>query len=193
MPKTHSPEGVQARRSRMVRGYVYLTVYLVSIVVAAALVAYVGVVPVGLGLVAPAGAYVIGLTMVFRDLTQDQLGPWRTYAGLVAGTILSAFISPTIAVAAAVAFLVSETLDQLTYTPLRRKSLVLAVVASNVVGIVADSLLFTWLAFGSTEYAPGQMWAKAVSTVAAVVVLKAIYRRRTTHLPAYLVAKGVQA
>lgn len=166
-----------------------MSIYLATIVVSAALVAYVGVVPVGLGLMAPAGAYVVGVTMVFRDLAQDQLGPFWTYGALLVGTLLSVLVSPTIALAAAVAFLVSETLDQLTYTPLRKHSLVVAVLASNAVGIVADSLLFTQLAFGSTEFAVGQMWAKAVSTVAAVLVLKAIYRRRTSHRPAYLVAR----
>lgn len=188
MPKT-TPlinPGTQARHRR---GAVYIAVYLATIVASAALVTYIGVIPVGLGLMAPAGAYVIGVTMVFRDLAQDQLGPRWTYAALLVGTLLSVLVSPSIAFAAAVAFLVSETLDQLTYTPLRKHSLVIAVLASNAVGIVADSLLFTQLAFGSTEFAVGQMWAKAVSTVAAVVVLKMIYRHRTTQTPAYLLAR----
>lgn len=176
-------------RKRFRKGLLFALVYLVTIVVSAALVEYIGILPVGFGLSAPAGAYVVGVTMVFRDLTQDQLGPWWTYGALVLGTLLSALVSPQIAFAAAVAFLISETLDQLTYTPLRRFSLVWAVLASNAVGIIADSLLFTWLAFGTTEYAPGQMWAKAVSTVACVFVLKFIYRNRTTVLPEYLQAR----
>lgn len=188
MPKT-SPlidPGIQGRHRR---GAIYVTIYLASIVASAALVEYIGVIPVGFGLMAPAGAYVIGLTMVFRDLTQDQLGPRWTYGALLVGTLLSVLVSPMIAFAAAVAFLVSETLDQLTYTPLRKHSLVIAVLASNAVGIVADSVLFTQLAFGTIEYAPGQIWAKAVSTVAAVIVLKLIYRRRTTITPAYIRAR----
>lgn len=173
-------------KNRYLRGALFVAVYLISIVVSAALVAYVGVLPVGLGLMAPAGAYVIGITMVFRDLAQDQIGPRWTYLALLVGTGLSALVSPQIALASAAAFLVSETLDQLTYTPLRRRSLVVAVLASNAVGIVADSMLFTLIAFGDMAYAPGQVWAKALSTVVAVIVLKIIYRRRTTVLPVYL-------
>lgn len=188
MPKT-TPLVNPSTLARHRLGALYVTVYLVTIVASAALVAYVGVVPVGLGLMAPAGAYVVGVTMVFRDLAQDQLGPRWTYAALLVGTLLSVLVSPSIAFAAAVAFLVSETLDQLTYTPLRKHSLVIAVLASNAVGIVVDSLLFTQLAFGSTEFAVGQIWAKAVATIVAVVVLKLIYRRRTTDTPAYLLAR----
>lgn len=188
MPKT-SPLINPGTKARHRRGAIYVSIYLATIVASATLVTYIGVIPVGLGLMAPAGAYVIGVTMVFRDLAQDQLGPRWTYAALLVGTLLSVLVSPAIAFAAAVAFLVSETLDQLTYTPLRKRSLIIAVLASNAVGIVADSLLFTQLAFGTIEYAPGQIWAKAVSTVVAVVVLKLIYRRRTTATPAYLLAR----
>lgn len=171
------------------KGTIYALAYLATIILAAWMVAHIGPVPVGFGLYAPAAAYTVGITMVLRDLTQDQLGPWPTYAALIAGTILSALVSPGIALAAAAAWLVSETLDQLVYTPLRKRSLVVAVIASNVVGIIADSTIFLWLAFGNLAYFPGQVWAKLVATLAAVVVLKLIYRHRTSHLPAYLVAR----
>ena len=179
-------------RKRVTLGTVYALTYLATIILSAALVEYVGIVPVGFGLVAPAGAYVIGITMVFRDLTQDQLGPWWTYSALVLGTILSALVSPAIAFAAAAAFLISETLDQLVYTPIRKVSLVWAVLASNTVGIIADSIIFVGLAFGSLDYAPGQMWAKALATIGCLVILKILYRNRTTMRPAYLIARDTK-
>ena len=77
------------------KGAGWAVLYVGSIVLAAYLVAAFGAVPVGLGLFAPAGAYVIGVTMVLRDLTQDQLGPKWTYAAILLGTGLSAAISPS--------------------------------------------------------------------------------------------------
>lgn len=61
--------------------------------------------------------------------------------------------------------------------------------ASNTVGIIADSFIFVWIAFGTTDFVAGQIWAKALSTVAVVILLKLIYRHRTTIRPAYLIAK----
>lgn len=175
--------------NRYQRGALYATAYLLSIVAAAAAVKYIGPVPVGFGLIAPAAAYIVGVTMVLRDLTQDQLGPWWTYGAMLVGAALSAAVSPALAVAAFAAFAVSETIDQLVYTPLRRRGLVLAVLASNAAGIVVDTVIFLWLAFGSLEFFAGQVWAKAASTLLAVVVLKLLYRRRTTMRPAYLVER----
>ena len=39
-------------------------------------------------------------------------------------------------------------------------ALVLAVFASSIVGLIADSLLFLWLAFGSLEFLTGQILGK---------------------------------
>lgn len=192
MSKTSLTALAKLNRSRYIHGAIYICVYLTTIILSAWLVNTVGVVPVGFGLYAPAAAYVVGVTMVFRDLTQDQLGPRFAYGAMLVGTLLSVIVSPLIAFAAGMAFLVSETLDQLVYTPVRKVSLVWAVLLSNAVGIIADSLIFTQLAFGSTEYAPGQIWAKIVSTIIVVLVLKLIYRKRTTVRPIYLQARDMK-
>lgn len=176
--------------SRYWKGAGWAALYVGSIVLAAYLVATYGVVPVGLGLYAPAGAYVIGVTMVLRDLTQDQLGPKWTYAAILIGTGLSAAISPAVAVASAIAFLGSETLDMLVYTPLRaRGRVVTAILSSNLVGTIVDSFLFLVIAFGSLEFFTGQVWAKLVSTVLAAVVVGVLHSRRRDKTPAYLLAK----
>lgn len=46
-----------------------------------------------------------------------------------------------------------------------------ALTASNTVGLLADSLLFLWLAFHSLQYLPGQIVGKMWMTVAALVVI----------------------
>jgi uncharacterized PurR-regulated membrane protein YhhQ (DUF165 family) len=64
---------------------------------------------------------------------------------------------------------------------LQRKGLVLAVLASSLVGLVADSVLFLWLAFGSLDFLAGQIVGKALMVLAT---LPAIYwlRRRDERL-----------
>lgn len=180
--------------SRYLKGAGWASLYVGSIVVAAYLVTRYGTVPVGLGLYAPAGAYVIGVTMVVRDLMQDQLGPKWTYLAILIGTGLSAAISPAIAVASAIAFLGSESLDMLVYTPLRvRGRIVTAILASNFVGTIVDSVLFLLIAFGSLEFLAGQVWAKLVSTVLAALVVGLLHSRHREKAPAYLVARRVAA
>lgn len=177
--------------SRYWRGAGWAALYVASIVLAAYLVATYGVVPVGLGLYAPAGAYVIGVTMVLRDLMQDQLGPRWTYAAILVGTGLAAAISPAVALASAVAFLGSETLDMVVYTPLRaRGRVVTAILSSNLVGTAVDSALFLAIAFGSLEFLTGQVWAKLVSTAFAALIVSIFHRRRTDKTPAYLLARS---
>ena len=175
---------------RHIRGALFVFAYLTSIVLAAWLVVHVGVVPVGLGLMAPAAAYVVGVTMVLRDLAQDQIGPRWTYAAMIVATVLSAAVSPAVALASALAFIASETLDMLVYTPIRRTGrIITAVLASNAVAIVADSAIFLQVAFGDLSFFWGQAWAKAVSTVGVALLLTLIYRRRADKRPAYVVAQ----
>ncbi|WOI45578.1 VUT family protein [Acidovorax sp. BLS4] len=63
-------------------------------------------------------------------------------------------------IASTAAFLLSEFADFAVYTPLARRRLVLAVVASSTVGLVVDSLVFLWLAFGSLQFLEGQIIGK---------------------------------
>ena len=142
--------------------------YLATIVAANALVIYVGPVPVGFGLVAPAGVYAAGLCLTLRDAVHERHGATGALAAIAAGTLLSAGLSPRIALASGTAFLVSECLDLLVYVPLRRRGLLTAVVVSNLVGLVADSWLFLWL-IGAPEYLAGQIVGKLWATLAPVI------------------------
>lgn len=135
-------------------------------------------VPVGFGLMAPAGVYFAGLAFTLRDLVQEKLGRGWTLAAIAAGAVLSYAIEPKFALASALAFLASELLDFAVYTPLRKRNWLTAVTLSNLAGLVADSALFLWLAFGSVDFLPGQVMGKMWMTLAAVALLWLIRRQR---------------
>lgn len=130
-----------------------------------------GIVPVGFGLVAPAGVYFAGLSFTLRDLVHESLGARWTLVAILMGALLSAALSPALAVASGVAFAASECADLAVYAPLRRRRWLLAVASSNAVGAVMDSALFLWLAFGSLDFLPGQVVGKAWMTALAVALL----------------------
>lgn len=151
--------------------YVPVVAYAATIVLANWAITMYGTVPIGFNLLAPAGVFFAGLAFTLRDLTQDSLGRRWTFAAVVVGAMLSGFLSGPLAVASGLAFLVSETADLLVYTPLRERGWLWAIAASNTVGLVIDSMLFLWLAFGSLEFLAGQVVGKVEATLIAVVVL----------------------
>jgi uncharacterized PurR-regulated membrane protein YhhQ (DUF165 family) len=149
----------------------YLILFIATIFCANWAIATYGLVPVGPGLIAPAGVYFAGLAFTFRDLAQERVGRRWIVAAILLGAVISGLVSTKFALASGVAFLVSELLDFAVYTPLRRRNWIGAVVASNLVGLVADSILFLALAFDSLQYLPGQVVGKAWMTLVAVAVL----------------------
>lgn len=151
--------------------------YILVIVLANWAIEQIGFLPVGFGLMAPAGVYFAGLAFTLRDLVQEQLGRTWTAAAIVVGAAVSALLSPQLAFASGIAFLVSELADFAVYTPLRQKNWLLAVGLSNTVGLVADSVLFLALAFGSLEFLPGQVVGKGWVTLASVALLWTLRRR----------------
>jgi queuosine precursor transporter len=161
----------------MLRRFVPLVGYIATIILANWAIQAFGVVPVGFGLMAPAGVYFAGLAFTLRDLVQEELGrPW-TVAAIVIGAAVSALVSPRFAVASGVAFLVSELADFAVYTPLRRRHWLAAVALSNTVGLIVDSILFLSIAFGSLEFLAGQIVGKFWMTVLAVALLWSVRRR----------------
>lgn len=145
-----------------------------------------GVVPIGLGLSAPAGVFAVGLAFTLRDVVHRTLGRVAVFACILAGCLLAYFIEAnahipgghvSVAVASALAFLFSETSDLAVYTPLEERSFLGAVAASNVVGTVVDSALFLWLAFGSLAFIEGQIVGKLWMTAAALPVVFTLRRR----------------
>ncbi len=130
------------------------------------------------GLMAPSGVLMVGLALVLRDLVQRRLGLGWAVGAILGGALLSALIAPPALVAAsALAFLLSEAADLAVYTPLQRRGLVVAVAASGVAGLVVDSVVFLWLAFGSLEYLAGQVVGKLWMVLAALPLIHWLRRR----------------
>lgn len=130
-------------------------------------------IPVGLGLMAPSGVLLIGLALVLRDAVHEAGGIRAALAAIAVGAVLSWLVAPPALVAASVcAFLLAELADLAVYTPLRKKRLALAVMFSGLVGAIVDSAVFLLIAFGSLNYAPGQIVGKLwVSAIAFAVIM----------------------
>jgi uncharacterized PurR-regulated membrane protein YhhQ (DUF165 family) len=126
---------------------------------------------------APSGVLMIGLALVLRDLVQRRLGVEFGIGAIIVGSAISAALAPpSLVVASAAAFLLSEFADFAVYTPLARRRLVAAVFASSVVGLVVDSIVFLWLAFGSLEFLIGQIIGKLWMVLLAIPFV--VYMRR---------------
>ena len=156
-----------------VKRVVLLVGFLATVVVANWLTDRYGMVPVGFGFVATAGTYAAGLSFGLRDALHEVAGRWVVLAAIVAGAALSAFVSPSLALASGVAFLLSETADLAVYEPLRQRRWVAAVVASNLVGAVVDTAVFLYLAgFPIRSALAGQLVGKALMILPALVVVR---------------------
>ncbi|MEJ1936502.1 VUT family protein [Nostoc sp. NIES-2111] len=109
----------------------------------------------------------IGAALALRDVVQESMGRLWVFALVIAGAALSLLVSPpALAVASAVAFLLSELADFAVYDRLRRRQMAVAVLLSGVVGAILDSLLFSYLAFGTIGWAPGLILAKLYASAA---------------------------
>ncbi len=170
--------GMDTQTKRSAEGFAYLALFAACIPLANWFIGNVGtscvpdgpcVIPVWPGTSAPSGVLAIGAALVFRDLVQRRLGVKWAMGAILVGALLSGLVAPpALVVASTVAFLLSESADLAVFTPLQRRGLVLAVAASGVVGILVDSMLFLWLAFGSLDFLWGQVIGKAWALVAAL-------------------------
>jgi uncharacterized PurR-regulated membrane protein YhhQ (DUF165 family) len=144
-----------------------------------------GLIPVGFGLLAPAGVYFVGLAFPLRDYIQRTMGRRWGFVAILVGAGLSYFVSPTFALASGVTFLVSESVDMLIYTPLQKR-FAWAVILSSLGALVVDSILFLALAFHSEQFLAGQIVGKAEATAfgASIVILLWARRRRVALVAA---------
>tara|TARA_R110000765_G_scaffold33939_1_gene77362 strand:- start:87 stop:593 length:507 start_codon:yes stop_codon:yes gene_type:complete len=157
----------------------YLIGFIATIVGANVALAEYGIVPIGFGMSAPAGVYFAGLAFTMRDGVRERLGLRGTAMAVLAGAALSFMLEDarTFAVASGVAFGLSEAADAIVYEPLRQRSRLVAVAVSNTVGLVLDSVVFLWLAFGSLAFVEGQIVGKAYMT-GIVVLVMLVWRKR---------------
>jgi uncharacterized PurR-regulated membrane protein YhhQ (DUF165 family) len=177
----------QMEHRRLGEGLLFLILFGLTIPAANWLIGHAGtacipegpcVIPVAPGVMAPSGVTMIGFALVLRDLLQRRLGIGIAAAAIVAGAALSALIAPpSLVIASAAAFFMSELTDFAVYTPLARRRLVAAVIASSMAGLVVDSVIFLWLAFGSLEFLPGQIIGKAWMVVLSVPLIAWLRRR----------------
>lgn len=129
------------------------------------------VIPVGFGLVAPSGVLMIGAALALRDLVHEIGGLLYAVFAIVIGASISALIAPPeLAAASLAAFLISEVLDLIVYTPIRGHNRPLAILASGLVGSIADSAAFLLIAFGSLDFLSGQVVGKFEVTAFAATV-----------------------
>jgi uncharacterized PurR-regulated membrane protein YhhQ (DUF165 family) len=172
---------------RQAEGYLALGLFTLTIPAANWLIGHAGtvcppagpcLVPVWPGLMAPSGVLMIGIALVLRDVVQRRLGLVAGLAAIGVGTLVSAALAPAaIVLASATAFLLSELADFLVYTPLQRRRFVTAVVASSLAGLVVDSTVFLYLAFGSLDFLPGQILGKLWMVLLAIPLLHWVRRR----------------
>jgi queuosine precursor transporter len=177
--------GNEQQRRR--EGVIFLVLFALTIPAANWLIGHVGtacipqgpcVVPVAPGVMAPSGVTTVGVALVLRDLVQRRLGAMLSALAIVCGTALSALLAPpSLVLASGTAFLLSEFADLAVYTPLARRRLVVAVVASSAVGLVVDSIVFLWLAFGSLDFLPGQVVGKGWMVLLSIPFVAWLRRR----------------
>jgi queuosine precursor transporter len=176
---------LETRRRR--EGIVFLILFALTIPAANWLIGNVGttcvpngpcLIPVAPGLTAPSGVTMIGIALVLRDLVQRRLGAGVAVGAIFAGAALSALVAPpALVVASTVAFLLSELADFAVYTPLARRRLIAAVVVSSLVGLVVDSIVFLWLAFGSLDFLLGQVVGKGWMVLLSIPFVAWLRRR----------------
>ncbi len=135
-------------------------------------------VPVGFGLLAPAGVYAAGATFVARDVVQRAGGRAWGLAAVFVGTGVSVAVSPRLALASGGSFFFSEAADFAVYTPLQRRHFLWAVLLSGLAGSVIDTVLFLRIAGIPMDTAlPGLLLGKVWVQLAAVPVALWLRRR----------------
>ena len=175
------------REAQRQEGFILFAAFAACVPVANFMIEHVGtecvpngpcLVPVAPGLTAPSGVLIVGLALVLRDLLQRRLGLSWSLTAILLGSILSAAFAPAaLVVDSATEFLLSEIADLLVFTPIQRRGLVRAAMASSGVGLLVDSMVFLSLAFGSLEFLPGQVVGKALMVLLTLPFLTWVRNR----------------
>lgn len=136
------------------------------------------------GLTCTAGTFAAGAVLLTRNITQDVTGRLVILVLMLIGCVLSwRLASPQIAVASAVAFTLSESVDMAVYSPLRSHGWSRAVMAASMVAAVADTFIFLWIAGFplTTDSVAGQLVVKiGISWLVATIVAggaRALFRK----------------
>jgi hypothetical protein len=151
------------------RKWLFGYAYVASIIFGNLLVVYLGIIHF-MGLMFPAGALAIGITFSLRDFVQREFGH-KVWYFMITSTIITALLSfilaelpiPPwkVALASAVAFIVSEFIDWLVYT-ITKKDITFRIVVSNLFSTPIDSILFVGIAFGMFNFFEPPVYGQAI-------------------------------
>lgn len=115
----------------------------------------------------PPALFAAGAVFVLRDFAQREIGQWVLAATLLAA-LGSYFVADGwIALASAVAFLISESLDQIVFTVLRRP-LKDRILVSSAISVPIDTLVFLYLI---DRLSPGALLVGFMTKMAASVAV----------------------
>lgn len=180
-------------QKKIIGGGIAAVVLITAILLANWVTTDYGFIPIGFGLSATSGTIFAGFALASRDAIQDAWGRIAVIIMILIGTAVSFGIAAAaIALASAAAFFTSEALNYAVYTPLRNKSKLgdrrwaVAVVSSNIVGAVTDTVIFLGIAFGFASVMPalaGQMVGKMYATILYLVIgalIGLLIKRRAT-------------
>lgn len=109
-----------------------------------------------LGLYVPSGVFMIAPIFSLRDAIHERFGRRVAYISIVVSSVLSLLYSVAvgssplsrITFASFIAFVFNESVDTEIYHKLRNRSVIAAIIFSNAVSSMIDSVLFIWVAFG---------------------------------------------
>jgi uncharacterized PurR-regulated membrane protein YhhQ (DUF165 family) len=171
----------------------YLALAYVGLAVLANWLAAKWTVPVGFGLLAPAGVWAIAFVLVIRDWL-NQLSAKLSVALIPVASILSYGVAEAagwsglqkIAIASVAAFCLSELVEFCVFAPIRKHKFTLGVALSGSVGLVLDSYVFLAIAFGSLAFMDGQLVGKAEALLAGVAIT--FWRRKQIPVAAVVTA-----
>lgn len=145
--------------------------YLGSIILANVLVHTLGIVTV-LGVTFPAGAAAVGLTFSARDFVQKRYGKYGCWVWMLAASLITFVFNQQLALASICAFFIAELSDWIIYTNTRGR-FEKRLLASNLISIPLDSVVFVLLAFGPVWPAIwGQTIVKMISSLLVLPLLK---------------------
>ncbi len=148
--------------------------------VAANVFASLWMIPLPFGTKAPAGVFFFAPIFTLRDRIQVDRGVRWIYlligvsavVSWIAGSFMGAPLLARVAIASVVAFLVSETLDTIIFTVLKR-SFTERALASNLFSAFVDSVIFIGVAFGvNWRLILGQWLVKLLISAVTIPLVK---------------------
>lgn len=158
-----------------------MVLYVLCVVLANVLAAR-WIIPIGFGLMVPAGVFMIAPIFTLRDYIHKKYGYKTSVVLIFAASIISYLLSivmgstllSMITIASVISFLISELIDTFIYHKLDKDAWLSKVMKSNLVSALIDSVLFISIAFGFIlPLILGQYIVKVVvSYITGLVIVK---------------------